>query len=411
MSATAQTVHRPTDATEIADAVRSAAASRKTLRIIGADTKTGFGRPAAADLTCDLSSLSGITLLEPEELVMTARAGTRLAEIETALAGTGQQLAFEPPDLGPLYGHPSGKQTIGGVIACNLSGPRRVSAGAARDHFLGLEAVTGHGEIIKAGGRVVKNVTGYDLCKLFAGSHGTLGILTSITVKIMPVAQRHMTVIVKGLDDAAANALLRKVVNEPLEISGAAHLPAWAVSETGVPDLVGLGTSATAMRLEGFAVSIDDRIKRLRRQLAGHADIAVFDDDACKRFWADLRVLGPAVRRPTDYVWRLSVPPARGAEAVAAIQRQLRADAYYDWSGGLIWCLLPALGGVCDEPIRRCVEAVGGHAVLMRAPDTLREQSPVFHPLSEAKAALVRRIKESFDPDGICNPGRMYAGM
>ncbi len=373
------------------------------MRVVGADTKRGFGRPASADLTCDLSALSGITLLEPEELVMTAKSGTPLAEIEATLAEAGQQLAFEPLDLGPLYGKPAGKQTIGGVIACNLSGPRRVSAGAARDHFLGLEAVTGHGEIIKAGGRVVKNVTGYDLCKLYAGSHGTLGIMTSLTLKVMPVAQRRTTIVVKGLDDATAIALLRKAVTLPLEVSGAAHLPVWAAGESD--------TSLTAMRLEGFAVSVEDRIKRLRHQLEGHAEITVLDDAACARFWADLRGLGPAVRRPNDYVWRLSVPPARGAEVVAAIQNELRMDAYYDWSGGLVWGLLPALGGVCDEPIRRCVEAVGGHAMLMRAPDALRDDAPVFHPLSDAKLDLVKRLKASFDPGGMFNPGRMYAGV
>jgi glycolate oxidase FAD binding subunit len=391
--------------------MKTAAADQKTIRVIGADTKHDLGRPLSTDLTCDLSGLSGITLLEPEELVMTAMAGTPVAEIEAALAKVGVQLAFEPLDLGPTYGHPPGKQTIGGVIACNLSGPRRVSAGAARDHFLGLEAVTGHGEIIKAGGRVVKNVTGYDLCKLFAGSYGTLGVLTQVTLKVMPLAQRGVTVIVKGLDDATANALLRKVVTQPLEVSGAAHLPAWAVIESELPEFDGLETSVTAIRLEGFSVSVENRIARLRKQLAGHGDIAILDDDACKRFWADLRMVGPAARRPDFYLWRLSVPPAQGAQAVATIQRSLRMDVYYDWSGGLIWALVPALGGANDKIVRHCAEAVGGHAILMRAPDAFRSGTPAFHPLSDGKAALVARIKESFDPKGILNPGRMYWGV
>jgi len=408
---TKQAILRPKDTAGVLDAIKAAAADKKTVRVIGADTKGGLGRPVSADLTCDLSALSGITLLEAEELVMTAMTGTPLVEIEAALEKAGVQLAFEPLDLGPLYGHAADKQTIGGVIACNLSGPRRVSAGAARDHFLGLEVVTGHGEIIKAGGRVVKNVTGYDLCKLFAGSYGTLGVLTQVTLKVMPLAQRRMTVIVKGLDDATANALLRKVVTQPLDVSGAAHLPAWAVIESDIPDLDGLETSVTAMRLEGFPVSVEGRIARLRKKLAGHADITVLDDDACKRFWADLRVLGPAARRPDYYLWRLSVPPAQGAQVIAAIHQSLRMDVYYDWSGGLIWGLVPSLGGANDEMVRRCVEAAGGHAILMRAPGAFRIKTPVFHPLSDGKAALVARIKESFDPEGILNPGRMYWGI
>ena len=404
------TLVRPENSSAVVDAVKAATAARKTIEIIGGGTKRGLGHAVSADIACDLTGLSGISLLEPEELVMTVASGTPVAEIEAALAETGQQLAFEPPDMGAFYGGEAGKHTIGGVIACNLSGPRRVAVGAARDHFLGFEAVTGFGETIKAGGRVVKNVTGYDLCKLFAGSYGTLAIMTKVTLKVLPIPERQATVIVTGADDKTAVALLRKVLNQPLEISGAVHLPAWAVTESAVPEIQSLGGSVTAVRIEGFDVSVEDRIARLRRSLAGHKDIAILDQEPSKRFWTDMRNLGPCVRRSADHVWRISVPPTQGAEAVEAIQRQIKMDAYYDWSGGLIWGLLPTLGGACDGPIRAAAEAAGGHATLMRAPETLRAETPVFHPIDPGKAALVSRIKASFDPDSTFNPGRMYRG-
>jgi glycolate oxidase FAD binding subunit len=342
-------------------------------------------------------------------LVLTAKIGTPLKEIERTLAASHQHLGFEPPYLAPLYDADAEAETIGGALACNLAGSRRLMAGAARDHFLGLEAVTGYGELVKAGGRVVKNVTGYDLSKLFAGSYGTLGILTQVTIKVLPAPERQATVMVAGLDDAEAIKLLRSAVAQPLEISGAVHLPDWAAAESDIPEIRDAKAAVTAIRLEGFTVSVEDRAKRLTRLLSHGYAAAMLGDDAGKAFWADLRRLGPAIRRPHDHVWRLSVPPSRGAEVMAEIHGHIRADAWYDWGGGLIWCQVPALGGVCAEPIRAAAEAAGGHATLMRAPEEARLETPVFHPLSDAKAALVARIKASFDPNGMFNPGRMYA--
>jgi glycolate oxidase FAD binding subunit len=400
---------RPQNEKDVVDAVRATTEAGETMEIIGAGTKRGLGRPVTADVVCELYGLSGITLYEPEELVLTAKAGTTLGEIERTLARSGQHLGFEPPGLGPLYGTDTEDETIGGALACNLAGARRFMAGAARDHFLGFEAVTGHGELIKAGGRVVKNVTGYDLSKLFAGSYGTLGILTQVTVKVLPAPQRTATIIVTGLNDAEAVQLLRSAVTQPLEISGAVHLPEWAAAECEIPEIRDAGGSATMMRLEGFAVSVEDRVARLTGILSHRYAAKMLSDDSCQWFWADLNSLGPTIRRKDDHVWRISVPPSRAADVVKDIQGHIRADAWYDWGGGLIWCQVPALGGVCAEPIRAAAEAAGGHATLMRAPEEARLETPVFHPLSDAKAALVGRIKASFDPNGMFNPGRMYA--
>jgi glycolate oxidase FAD binding subunit len=173
---------KPRDTRDVEDAVRCAVAEDKRLEIVGQGSKRGIGRPSQTDITLDLSGLSGVTLYEPAELVLSARAGTPIAEIEDLLDDNGQQLAFEPADYGPLFGLVTRQGTIGGVIAANLSGSRRIKAGAARDHFLGVTAVTGRAETIKSGGRVVKNVTGYDLCKVFAGSWGTLAAMTEVTL-------------------------------------------------------------------------------------------------------------------------------------------------------------------------------------------------------------------------------------
>src|SRR5512142_2001127 len=216
---------KPRDAKEVEEAVRWALGNDKALEVSGQGTKRAIGRPSQTDLTLDLSGLTGLTLYEPAELVLSARAGTPLAEIEAELEMHNQQLAFEPIDYGPLLGGEAGAGSIGGVIAANLSGPRRIKAGAARDHFLGVTAVTGRGDTIKSGGRVVKNVTGYDLCKLFAGSWGTLAAMTDVTLKVLPKPETEATVLVSGLIDAQACAAMLAAMGSPFDVSAAAHLP------------------------------------------------------------------------------------------------------------------------------------------------------------------------------------------
>ena len=255
------TVLEPRTAAELAAAVLESAGP---LEVLGAGSKRGLGRPVNSGQRLDLSHLSGISLYEPEELVLTAGAGTRLAEIDQALTAKRQMLAFEPPDLGPLYGRPPGQGTLGGMLACNLAGPRRPKAGSARDHFLGALAVNGQGEIFKTGGRVVKNVTGYDLCKLLAGSFGTLAALAEVTVKVLPAPEHERSLLLSGLEDAAAVAIMCRALGSAAEVSGAAHLPA------AVASLLPQGSgAATLLRLEGTTLSVAERIALLRRELGG----------------------------------------------------------------------------------------------------------------------------------------------
>src|SRR5450631_471678 len=401
-------VIKPRNAKEVEEAVRWALGNDKALEVVGQGTKRSIGRPSQTDLTLDLSGLSGVTLYEPEELVLSAKAGTPLAEIETLLDASNQQLAFEPMDYGPLLGGQVGQGTIGGTIAANLSGPRRIKAGAARDHFLGLTAVTGRAETIKSGGRVVKNVTGYDMCKVLAGSWGTLAAMTDVTIKVLPKAETEATVIVQGLDDARACAAMAAAMGSSCDVSGAAHLPDHVASYfDGLPK----PEAATALRLEGFAPSVKHRKAALDALMKPFGPVALLDEKNSRALWLSVRQVKPftgEAARPRP-LWRISTAPSRGHEIAAAITPA--AQMFYDWAGGLLWVAMP----FADEPdagsIRATVRSVGGHATLVRAPAALRASVDVFEPQEAALRALSKRVKEGFDPKGVLNPGRMWAGV
>lgn len=409
---------QPTTAEAAREAVAWALAEEAPLEIAGAGSKRELGRPMQTSHRLELSGLTGVSLYEPEELVLSAAAGTPLAEIEGLLAEHDQQLAFEPADYGPLYGRPAGAQTIGGVIACNLAGPRRIKAGAARDHFLGVHAVNGRGEAFKAGGRVVKNVTGYDMCKLLAGSHGTLAVLTEVTIKVMPAPEKTRTLLATGLDDAAAARVMSEALRSPHEVSAAAHLPRALAAASGVSYVKGAGAAVTAVRVEGPGPSVDHRSAALRERIAAGLGAGQGVEELHSRnsaaFWRELKDAAPLGGRADDALWRISVPPLAGPGVVAAIAEKLDVAAFYDWGGGLVWLALPAdaAGDAGAAPVREAVAQAGsGHAALIRAPLATRAAVPVFQPQPPALAGLSARIKESFDPRGILNPGRMYAGV
>ncbi|HXZ21196.1 MAG TPA: glycolate oxidase subunit GlcE [Pseudolabrys sp.] len=399
---------KPRDSKEVEEAVCWALGNEKPLELAGRGTKRGIGRPSQTDLTLDLSELSGVTLYEPAELVLSARAGTPVAEIEALLAENNQELAFEPIDYGPLFGGEANRGTLGGTIAANLSGPRRIKAGAARDHFLGVTAVTGRGEIIKSGGRVVKNVTGYDLCKLLAGSWGTLSAMTDITIKVLPKAETEATVVVTGLDDARACAVMTAAMGSSCDVSGAAHVPDHVASWfDGLPK----AEASTVLRLEGFAPSVVHRAGTLAGLMKNFGPVATLDEKNSRALWRDIRNVAPfagdaARARP---LWRISVAPSRGHEIAAAITPA--AQMFYDWGGGLVWVAMPFSNEPDAAAIRSAVSTVGGHATLIRAPATVRAAVDVFAPEEPASRAMAKRVKESFDPKGLLNPGRMWAGV
>jgi len=399
---------KPRDGKDVEEAVRFAIGNEKPLEVAGRGSKRRIGRPSQTDLTLDLSDLSGVTLYEPAELVLSAKAGTPLAEIEALLERNNQQLGFEPMDYGPVFGDKPGQGSIGGVVASNLSGPRRIKAGAARDHFLGVTAVTGRGETIKSGGRVVKNVTGYDLCKVLAGSWGTLAAMTDVTVKVLPKSETEATVVVSGLDDARAAEAMSAAIGSPHDVSAAAHLPDHVVSWfDGLPN----AEAATVLRIEGFAPSIAHRKEALAGLMRPFGAVAILDPGESRALWRAVGEVRPfAVDAARDRpLWRISTAPGKGHEIANLITPA--AQMFYDWAGGLVWVAMPSP----DEPnaasIRRAVAEVGGHATLIRAPASVRAAVEVFEPEAAPIAALNRRVKDSFDPKGVLNPGRMWAGV
>jgi len=402
---------RPENADQLLDAVKWAAAEASPLEVVGGGSKRGLGRPSQANHTLDVSRLSGIGLYEPNELVLGAAAATPMVEVEAALNKERQILAFEPPDFGPLLGGEGGRQTLGGVIACNQSGPRRIKAGAARDHFLGFEAASGRGEAFKAGGRVVKNVTGYDLCKLVAGSHGTLAVLSALTVKVLPAPEKTRTVLVVGLSDAMAIDAMSSALGSAHEVSAAGHVPAVAAARSAVSYVKQAGGAVTALRVEGPGPSVEHRCAALREMLCAFGDTEELHGHNSAAFWAELRDVAAFATEPERLVWRLSVPPGAGAVAVDAVGVNGDCEALYDWGGGLIWLSLPPTDDAHAPAVRAAVTTTGGHATLFRAPAAIRAAVEVFHPLEPGVAGLTARLKESFDPQGILNPGRMYAGV
>lgn len=395
------------DEAALAQAISAACADRRTLDVVGRGSKADLGRAQTCAARLDLSALSGVSLYEPEELVLSARAGTLLSDIEDLLARNGQMLAFEPPDLGPLLGPHANRASIGGVFACNLSGPRRISHGAVRDHALGARAVSGRGELFKTGGRVVKNVTGYDLPRLLAGSYGTLAVLSEVTLKVLPrpATQETLLLALSGGPEHTA-AALAAAMGSSCEVSGAAVLSGDLAARAG---LDGLDGTIAAFRLEGFAPSVRARRDMLIRVLASFGAAQVRDAHASSMFWAAIRDVRPFVGTGARALWRLSTAPSEGPILAQTLTRTLQAETFCDWAGGLVWALMPGPASEADA-VRAALAPHGGHATLIRAERAEREGA-VFQPLAPALAALTQRVKTSFDPAGILNPGRMYAGV
>lgn len=373
----------PTDERELAEAVSGAA---RPLAVRGGGTRP-VGHPVDGD-DLTVAGLSGITLYEPGALTLVARAGTPLAEIQAALAAEGQMLAFEPMDHRTLLGT-SGEPTIGGTVAANASGPRRVRAGACRDFLLGVRFVDGRGKIIKNGGRVMKNVTGYDLVRLMAGSRGTLGILSEVCLKVLPRPESTAVLLMAGLAVDVAVRAMSVALNSPYEVSGAAHVP------------VGLdGDPVTMIRLEGFETSVAYRAERLRDHLTefGPAELERRTEgpESATAGWAWIRDVEAHGGTGED-VWRISIPPR---EAPALVESLSDARVVMDWGGGLVWAAV--------EPGRDARRSISsGHATIIRADDETRNRLGVFQPEAEPLATFAEGLRRKFDPEGILNPGLM----
>jgi len=405
---------------DIAATIAAANATGEPLLVCGNGTKLGMLRPVQAARRISTAGLTGITLYSPKELVLSARAGTPLPEIEATLAANGQHLIAEPPDLTALLGTTDAPangtpetvgrpQTIGGIVATNLSGPRRIAWGAMRDHVLGIRAVNGAGEPIHSGGRVLKNVTGLDLCKLLTGSHGTLAVITEVTVKILPAPETTASLVLPGLDAGHGVAALSAGLGSPYGVSAAAWLPDASLVPALAPALGRAKNSATLLRIEDFAPSVAYRTARLRAELASFGTADLLDDATSRAVWRAVGDAAPLPAAPSDAVWRVSVRPSAGPAVLRAVA-EAGVRGFLDWGGGLVW-----LAGPADTATHRAVERAAGAArgtwTLLRAPDALRVAVDVVPPEAAPLARITRRVKAAFDPRGILNPGRLYAGL
>ncbi|OHV75822.1 FAD-binding protein [Rhizobium sp. LCM 4573] len=397
----------PTSEVDAAYIIRTAAYEGKRLAPCGGSTRAGFGNSTEPVEKMSSRGLFGIVDYEPAEMVMTVKAGTPVAEVEAALAANRQMMAFEPMDhrgVMGTHGASFGEPTIGGVFAANVSGPRRFVAGAARDSLLGIRFVNGRGELIRAGGRVMKNVTGLDLVKLLAGSQGTLGFLTEVTFRVLPMPQTVETVVISGLDDAEAARAMAAAMALPVEVSGAAHLPA-SVKGRFLGGALPEGET-TVLRLEGLSASVAVRAEKLADAMATFGPVSRIGMDESQALWREIRDVHPYADGTRKPLWRVSVAPTIGHQLVAALRLEAGIDAFYDWQGGLVWMRMEADPEA--ELLRRYIKALGGgHTTLMRASDAVRASTSAFEPQPEAVALLSARVKQALDPAGIFSPGKM----
>ncbi len=372
----------PQNEAALAEAV---AAASGPLRVAGGGTRP-VGNPVTGEVF-SVSGLTGVTLYEPGALTLVVAAGTPLADVEAALAKENQRLAFEPMDHRGLLGT-EGEPTIGGVAAANVSGPRRIAVGACRDHLLGVRFVDGQGTVLKNGGRVMKNVTGYDLVKLLCGSYGTLGVLTEVSLKVLPKPDVTGVVLIEGLSDEDAVRALSMALGSPFEVTGAAHTP------KGID-----GNPVTMIRIEGFEASVAYRLERLQDLLRSFGTSATeTDPEKTAAGWRWVRDVEAFHGAPGD-VWRISVKPSDGPAVAQALQAE---GLLYDWGGGLVWARVAE-----GTDVRAMSDGVRGHATLVRASEETRRKLGAFHPETAPLAAISRGLREKFDPRGILNPGLM----
>jgi glycolate oxidase FAD binding subunit len=399
---------RPATEWELQRLLTEATKTNTAIEVVGTGTKRDIGRPTATSTVLTTSSLTGVRLYEPTELVMSARGGTSLARVEKELDAQGQMLAFEPVDLAPVIGQEPGNGTVGALFAMNISGSRRIASGAARDHLLGISAISGEGVAFRSGGRVMKNVTGLDLARTLAGSWGTLAVLTEVTFKVMPRPEETATLVLFGLEDGIAIEALTTAMTSPYEVSGAVHLQQPLAERLWHPGLRAEQRAVTAVRLENFSDSVAYRTGRLKEELKLYGDVHVLGNDSSLALWDELRQLS-VLQGTTAPLWRISTSPQAGPKVVAAITGYMTCHAWYDWAGGLVWAEVLPTSDAGAADIRRVIATHGGHATLIRGEPSVRATIDVFQPLEPGLGRITAKLKSVFDPAGILNRGRMHA--
>lgn len=400
----------PTTSAQLREAVGWALGTKTPLEIIGSGSKRSFGHAVQADTVLECAKLSGILFYQPEELVISARVGTPLAEIKATLAEKNQQFHFEPGNFPALLGDDALRDagTIGGLVATNIAGPRRIKVGAARDHVLGFEAVSGRAEDFKSGGRVMKNVTGFDLSKLMSGSFGTLGVMHTVTLKVMPCDEQSATILVTCDDPEMAGKVMTAALGSENEVSAAGWISSNDIRLLDIPVASEFGCGLVVLRIEGPAPSVSWRAEALCKMLDPYGQTHELAGSYSQRLWHYVADVKPFVGASdtAGMLWRVSVPPASGGQIAKRLIDATGGRVMMDWAGGLIWLQITGPDPLA-KAVRDIASSVDGLAVLVRAPADIRENTMVFHPENAALARINAKIKQNFDPEGILNPGRL----
>lgn len=401
---------RPAADWELASILADATSGGTPVEIVGGNTKAKFGRPRQAAAMISTHVLRGIRAFNPAERIITVQGGCLMSDIEREILGKGQMLGFEPVDVAGIYGEEPGHATIGGVVASNLSGSRRISAGGIGTSILGMKAVAGTGEVIQFGGSGRRGTDGLNLKQVIAGSWGTLAAVVEVSLRLQPLPERTSTVVILGLSEEIAVEAMSSALACPYGVTGTVHLEPKIAARLWFDNLRDQQQSVTAIRLENTAASFGGRLDRLRDDMQVYGELHVLDDDSSQSLWHELRLLSvlPHSNRP---LWRISTLPSKAFEVVSGIRRYIKADAFYDWSGGLIWLEVPQSADAGATEIRRVIASTGGHATLVRAADDVKVSIDVFEPMHAGVELMSKRLKQVFDPSGILNRGRMFADL
>jgi len=403
-----QSTFKPSSREEISRIIKECYKKNIPVEISGLKSKKNIGRNFQSEKTLDLSNYSGIIEYKPEELYIKVKCGTPIKDIIIELDKNNQQLAFEPVDFGPLFLGKKNEGSIGGVVSCNFSGPRRFKAGSVRDHVLGFQGVNGKGEIIKSGGTVVKNVTGYDLCKLLSGSFGTLSVLTEISVKVLPKPPVNKTLVIDNPHLKKALEYLRLALSSSSDPSGGVFYPEYFRNNFMLNDLTTDG-SITAIRIEGPSASIEHRIKKLCKELrVSNNEIAILEHEQSNIFWEktqSLRVFSEL----KDNLLRIVVPASEAFEVLNKI-KVYETKYFVDWGGNLIWLQIETIDSKILREIKEIVNQASGYITVIKIEENLKASIDVFT-IDPVKYKISEKIKKSFDPKRILNPGKMYSGI
>jgi len=401
---------------DVSDIVKKFYKSNIPIEVIGSGSKREIGKPLQCSKTVNLSKLDGIIEYLPEELYIKVKAGTKINDIQNELKKNKQQLAFEPIDFGYLFLGKTNYGTAAGYVACNISGPRRFKVGSVRDHILGFKGVNGRGEIIKSGGTVVKNVTGYDLSKLICGSFGTLAVLTEITFKVLPIAEESKTLVIHGFDLNLATNYLERAISSSYDISGASFLPIrpeckkcqMNIEKTFKLNDLKYAGSFTSIRLEGSKNSIDDRLKKLIKDLKIEKfKISILESHQSEIFWKTIKNL-EFFSFSKNNIIRIVIPPSECTKLLYQLPNNFKY--FLDWGGALIWMEACDLTEPKFESIRKKVIKVGGYISMIKNSNHLPYVEDVFT-INAARFNISQNIKKSFDPKRILNPSKMYTGI